>query len=63
MKVIPNCPACCNYDVFGLPREYCCYLFHDMCYNIENCTIKRVLATGHKDIEDILQPKEVKFYE
>lgn len=41
--IIKNCPSCRNYNVFGLPKEGCCYHYMDYCKNYSNCLLKQIV--------------------
>lgn len=55
MTIINNCPACRDYDVFGIDKKGCCYLYNDFCYNIEDCIIKQIVSKCNEHTKPIRQ--------
>ena len=40
--ICKNCPACNEYNVFGVPDRCCCYKYHKYCEDVTECAIKQL---------------------
>ena len=49
--IVKICPSCKNYNVFGLPKEGCCYHYMDYCKNYSNCLLKQIAGECKEEIE------------
>ena len=63
IEVVLGCPACRDFNIFGIDDEGCCYLYMDYCKNHHECKFKEFIKYCYKDNvskEDILNKmKEV----
>lgn len=41
--VIKNCPACRQYNVFGVDDKPCCYSYMKYCQDCTDCVMKQIV--------------------
>lgn len=50
--VIKNCPACRQYNVFGVDDKPCCYSYMKYCQDCTDCKLKQIVDKCKKYIEN-----------
>ena len=48
VEVVYGCPACRDFNVFGIDDKGCCYLYMDYCKNHPECKMKEFINSCYK---------------